>query len=97
SSPVRRRSSESTLRPLPGNREETCSPGDALDPGLAAAESMRDSDPSAKKRNKEDCVVFDHSSSSAADALDRVLRDASTSKRTRRWLLERAALGAVGI
>jgi hypothetical protein len=42
-------------------------------------------------------VVFDHSSSSAADALNRALRDASTSTRTRRWLLERAALGAVGI
>jgi hypothetical protein len=42
-------------------------------------------------------VVSDHSSSSSADALDRALRDASTPKGTRRWLLERAALGAAGI
>jgi hypothetical protein len=42
-------------------------------------------------------VVPDHSSPSHADALDRALRDASTPKRTRRWLLERAALGAAGI
>ena len=39
----------------------------------------------------------DHSSSSSADALGRALRDTSTPKRTRRWLLERAALGAAGI
>jgi hypothetical protein len=42
-------------------------------------------------------VVPDHSSSSAADALNCALGDASTPKRTRRWLLERAALGAAGI
>ena len=38
-----------------------------------------------------------HSSASAVDAIRRALRDASTSKRTRRWFLERTALGAVGI
>ena len=38
-----------------------------------------------------------HSSASAVDAISRALRDASTSKRTRRWLLERTALGAIGI
>ncbi len=31
------------------------------------------------------------------DALDRALRDASTPTRTRRWLLERAAMGAAGV
>jgi hypothetical protein len=41
--------------------------------------------------------VSDHSSSSFAEALNRALRDASTPKRTRRWLLERAAVGAAGI
>jgi hypothetical protein len=41
--------------------------------------------------------VSDRSSSSFADALNRALRDASTPKGTRRWLLERAALGAAGI
>src|SRR5689334_10587026 len=46
---------------------------------------------------KEDSMVFHHSSASAVDAISRALRDASTSKRTRRWLLERTALGAVGI
>jgi len=38
--------------------------------------------------------VSDHSPSSPAAGLDRALRDASTPKGTRRWLLERAALGA---
>src|SRR5262249_8097164 len=38
-----------------------------------------------------------HSSASAVDAISSALRDASTSKRTRRWLLERTALGALGI
>src|SRR3954465_3525618 len=38
-----------------------------------------------------------HSSASALDAISRALRDADTSKRTRRWFLERTALGAVGI
>jgi hypothetical protein len=38
-----------------------------------------------------------HSSASALDAISRALRDASTPKRTRRWFLERTALGAVGI
>jgi hypothetical protein len=42
-------------------------------------------------------VVPNHSSSSSADAPDRALRDASMPKRTRRWLLERAAIGAAGI
>jgi hypothetical protein len=42
-------------------------------------------------------VVFHLSSASAVDAISRALRDASTSKCTRRWLLERTALGAVGI
>jgi hypothetical protein len=41
--------------------------------------------------------VSDYSSSSSADALNRALRAASMPKGTRRWLLERAALGAVGI
>ena len=41
--------------------------------------------------------MSDRSSSSFADALNRALRDASTPKGTRRWLLERAALGAAGI
>jgi hypothetical protein len=31
------------------------------------------------------------------DTLDRALRDASTPTRTRRWLLERAAMGAAGV
>ena len=35
--------------------------------------------------------------SRTVDALDRSLRDASTSTRTRRWLLERAAMGAAGV
>src|SRR5215469_17086287 len=38
-----------------------------------------------------------HSSASAVDAISRALRDASTSTGTRRWFLERTALGAVGI
>ena len=38
-----------------------------------------------------------HSSASAVDAISRALRDADTSKRTRRWFLERTALGAVGV
>src|SRR5690348_6993045 len=38
-----------------------------------------------------------HTSASAVDAISRALRDADTSKRTRRWFLERTALGAVGI
>jgi hypothetical protein len=42
-------------------------------------------------------VVPDYSSLSAADALDPASDDAPTPKRTRRWLLERAALGAAGI
>ena len=42
-------------------------------------------------------MVSHHSSASAVDAISRALRDASTSKRTRRWLLERTALGAIGI
>jgi hypothetical protein len=42
-------------------------------------------------------MVFHRSSASAVDAISRALRDASTSKCTRRWLLERTALGAVGI
>jgi hypothetical protein len=46
---------------------------------------------------KEDCVMSHHSSASAVDAISRALRDADTSKRTRRWFLERTALGAVGI
>jgi hypothetical protein len=33
----------------------------------------------------------------SVDALDRSLRDASTPTRTRRWLLERAAMGAAGV
>jgi hypothetical protein len=41
--------------------------------------------------------VSDHSSSSSAEALSRALRDASAPKGTRRWLLERAAVGAAGI
>src|SRR3954464_8356925 len=41
-------------------------------------------------------MVF-RSSASAVDAISRALRDASTSKCTRRWLLERTTLGAVGI
>ena len=31
------------------------------------------------------------------DTLDRALRDAATPTRTRRWLLERAAMGAAGV
>lgn len=42
-------------------------------------------------------MISHHSSASAVDAISRALRDASTSKRTRRWFLERTALGAVGI
>ena len=41
--------------------------------------------------------MFHPSSASAVDAISRALRDASTSKCTRRWLLKRTALGAVGI
>ena len=41
--------------------------------------------------------MSDHSSSSFVDALNRALRDASTPKGTRRWLLERAAVGAAGV
>jgi len=36
-------------------------------------------------------------SSTSVEGLDRVLRDASTSTGTRRWLLERAAVGAAGV
>src|SRR5215469_10206844 len=43
------------------------------------------------------CAVSDHSSSSSVDVLDRALRDASTPAGTRRWLLERAAVGAAGV
>jgi hypothetical protein len=42
-------------------------------------------------------VVSDQSSSSSDEALDRTMRDASTPKGTRRWLLERSAVGAAGI
>ena len=42
-------------------------------------------------------MVSHHSSASAVDAIRRALRDASTSTRTRRWFLERTALGAVGL
>ena len=41
--------------------------------------------------------MSDDQSSSAVDVLDRALRDASTPTGTRRWLLERAALGAAGV
>jgi hypothetical protein len=41
--------------------------------------------------------VSDYSSSPSVDVLDRALRDASTPKGTRRWLLERAAVGAAGV
>jgi hypothetical protein len=41
--------------------------------------------------------VSDHPSSPAAEVLNRALRDASTHKGTRSWLLERAAVGAAGI
>ena len=41
-------------------------------------------------------MVFRPSSVSAVDAISRALRDASTSTCTRRWLLQRTALGAVG-
>jgi hypothetical protein len=41
--------------------------------------------------------VSDHWSSSSFDVLDRALRDASTPSGTRRWLLERAAVGAAGV
>lgn len=37
------------------------------------------------------------SSSSPVETIDRALRDASTPNHTRRWLLERAALGAAGV
>src|SRR5215471_7720194 len=53
--------------------------------------------PPPSHSKKEDCVVSHHSSASAVDAISRALRDASTSKRTRRWLLERTALGAIGV
>ena len=53
--------------------------------------------PPPSHSKKEDCVVSHHSSASAVDAIRRALRDASTSKHTRRWFLERTALGAVGI
>src|SRR5262249_21456967 len=46
---------------------------------------------------KEDCVMSHHSPASAVDAISRALRDASTSKHTRRWFLERTPVGAVGI
>ena len=42
-------------------------------------------------------MVFHPSAASAVDAISRALRDASTSTCTRRWLLQRTALGAVGI
>jgi hypothetical protein len=42
-------------------------------------------------------VASHHSSASAVDAISGALRDASTPKHTRRWLLERTALGAIGI
>ena len=41
--------------------------------------------------------MSDHPSSSSADAFGRALRSVSTSKGTRRWLLERAAIGVAGI
>jgi hypothetical protein len=41
--------------------------------------------------------LSDHSPSSLLGLLDRVLRDASTPTGTRRWLLERAAVGAAGV
>jgi hypothetical protein len=41
--------------------------------------------------------VSDDPSPSSVDLLDRALRDASTPTGTRRWLLERAALGAAGV
>lgn len=41
--------------------------------------------------------MSDSLSSSSVEALDRALRDSSTPIRTRRWLLERAAVGAAGL
>jgi hypothetical protein len=41
--------------------------------------------------------LSDHSRSSRLEVLDRVLSEASTRTRTRRWLLERAAVGAAGV
>jgi hypothetical protein len=41
--------------------------------------------------------LSDHSPSSSREMLDRVLRDTSTPTGTRRWLLERAAVGAAGV
>ncbi len=41
--------------------------------------------------------MSDHLSSSSLTVLDGALRDASTPTRTRRWLLERAGLGAAGV
>jgi len=42
-------------------------------------------------------TVSDRSSSYSVEGLSRALRDASTPKGTRRWLLEHAAVGAAGI
>ncbi|PWU24519.1 MAG: hypothetical protein C5B48_05955 [Candidatus Rokuibacteriota bacterium] len=41
--------------------------------------------------------MTDHAPSSSRDVLDRVLRDTPTPTGTRRWLLERAAVGAAGV
>jgi hypothetical protein len=41
--------------------------------------------------------VSDSLSSVSVETLDRALRDSSTPVRTRRWLLERAAVGAAGV
>jgi hypothetical protein len=41
--------------------------------------------------------MSEHSSSSSLDLLDRVLGDASTPTGMRRWLLQRAAVGTVGV
>jgi hypothetical protein len=41
--------------------------------------------------------VSDHLSSSSLEGLDGALRDASTPGHTRRWLLERAGVGAAGV
>lgn len=41
--------------------------------------------------------MSDHSPSSSLEVLDSALRDASTPTGTRRWLLERAAVGAAGV
>src|SRR5262245_23788386 len=48
-------------------------------------------------RSEGDGALSDHPPSDSREVLDRALGDASTPTGTRRWLLERAAVGAAGV